>query len=191
MLFRSDYPIEPTHSLIQPLAHIEHINEDSHRREEEIHLYFSQEEILPECDSDYETSPSIVDVDSCQVTIEFCSFPSIVSNPLSLEPPPHVDHLVNDKNVLSWGDVESYDFLGIDHLLSHDKAQVGLFLLKFISPYYVVLAHLLFRVNIWWNWIEIMCRLMVGVQRFWWKDPLILNFKKRKKWRVFSILVVC
>ena len=83
--------------------------------------------------------------------------------------------------MLSWGDVESYDFLGVDYLLSHDTVQLGTFLFKFKSPYYVVIAHMLVRVNIWSNWIEIMCRLMVGAQLFWWKDPLILNFKKRKK----------
>ena len=112
-----DYPIEPTHSLIQPLAHIEHINEDSHKREEEIHLCFFQKEILPECDLDYETSPFVVDVDPCQVTIESCSFSSVVSTPLSLDPPLYVNNFVNNKNVLSWEDVEFYDFLGVGLLV--------------------------------------------------------------------------
>ena len=104
--------------------------------------------------------------------------------------PPHVDHLKNDKNVLSWGDVESCDFLGIEHLLSHDTVRIGPFLLKFISPYHVIVAHLLVGFNILWGWIVVnMYRLMVCVLRFWWKDPLILNFKKRKKWRVIRIII--
>ena len=184
-----DDPIESTHSFIEPLTHIEHFNEDSHRREEEIHLCFSQEKILPECDSDYKTSPFVVDVDPCQVTIESCSFSSVVSTPLSCDPPPQDDNFVNDKNVLSWGDIESYDFVGIDYLLSHNTVQIGTFLLNFISPYYVVIAHLFVGVNMCWNWIETMCRVVVSVLRFWWKDPLILNFKKRKKWRVIRIIV--
>ena len=93
---------------------------------------------------------------------------------------------------LSWGDIESYDFLGVDYLLSYDTVQLGTFLLKFVSPYYVVIVHLLVGFNTLWGWIVVnMYRLMVCVLRFWWKDPLILNFKKRKKWRVFSILIVC
>ena len=133
--FFQDDPIERTYSLIEPLIHIEHINEDSHRREEEIHLYLSQEETVPECDSDYETSimkiqhllesPSVVDLDSCTVNIESCLSQSIDSNPLSQEPPPHVNHLENDKNVLSWGDIETYDFIGVKHLLSHDTVRIG------------------------------------------------------------------
>ena len=107
-----------------------------------------------------------MDLIPCQVDIESCSCTSFASNSLSLEPPSHVDHCANDKNVSSWGDVEAYDFIGVGLLLSHDC---------------VVIAHLLVRINIFWVWIENMYRLVVGVQTFWWKDPLILNFKKRKK----------
>ena len=188
-----DQSIKLTDSPIESPANIEHINEDSYRREEEeIHLCLSQEETLPEYDSNYETSimeiqhllesPSVVDLDPCQVDIESCSSQFVDSNPLTLEPPPHVDNCVNEKNMLSWRDVESYDFLGVDHLLSHDTVQLGTFLLKFISPYYVVIAHLLVGFNTLWGWIvDNTFKLIVGVRLFWWKDPLILNFKKRKK----------
>ena len=59
----------------------------------------------------------------------------------------------------------SYDFLGVDLLLSHRRVWIGLFLFKLLCPYYVDMASLLVGVVIVRNYFENIYRLMVGADR--------------------------
>ena len=188
-----DDSIELTNSPVEPLAPVEHIDEDFHRREEESQLCLTPEDTLLECDLNCETSIiqaenlldslPVMDLDLCQDNIESCFSPSSASISLSIEPPSYVEPYVNEKNVLSWGDVGSYDFLGIDHLLSHDRVWIGSFLVKNIYPCYVDGAPLLVKIIVLWGWMQDMHKLMVGAQGFCGQNLLIINYKKRKKRR--------
>ena len=58
----------------------------------------------------------------------------------------------------------SYDFLGVDILLSHRRVWIRSFLFKHLCPYYVDIASLLVGVVIVWNYFENIHRLMVGAK---------------------------
>ena len=78
----------------------------------------------------------------------------------------------------------SYDFFGVDLLLSHHhRIWIGPFLFKHLCPYYVDMASLLVGVGIVRNYFENIHRLMVGAKQSRWEDLLLTNYKKRKKMR--------
>ena len=145
-----------------------------------------------ECDLDYEKSimeiknlldtPHDMDLEVWKANSESCS-PTSTSEPLLIEPPPHVDHFVDVKDMLGIEGLASYDFLGVDLLLSHHRIWIGPFLFKHLCPYYV--TSLLVGVVIVRNYFENIYRLMVGAKQSRWKDLLLINYKKRKKDEIY------
>ena len=82
----------------------------------------------------------------------------------------------------------SYDFLGVDLLLSHHhKVWIGPFLFKHLCPYCVDMTSQLVGVVIVGNCFENIYMLMVGAKQSRWKDLLLINYKKRKKMRSISM----
>ena len=110
-------------------------------------------------------TPHDMDLDLWKVNIESCS-PTSTSELLLIEPPPHIDPFVDVKNMLGVEGLASYDFLGVDILLSHHRIWIGPFLFKHLCPYYVDVASLLVEVVIVQNIFENIHRLMVGAKRF-------------------------
>ena len=123
-------------------------------------------------------TPHDMDLYLWKVNSKSCSSPTSTSEPLLIEPLPRVDPYVDVNNVLGVEGLGSYDFLGVDWLLSHHKIWIGLFLFKHLCPYYVDVASLLFGVVIVRNCFENIHRLMVGAKRSCWEDLLIINYKK-------------
>ena len=129
-------------------------------------------------------NPHDMDLDLWKVNSESCSSSTSTSEPLLIEPLTHVDPYVDVKNMLGVESIGSYDFLGVDLLLSHHhRVWIGPFLFKHLCPYYVDMASLLVGVGIVRNYFENIHRLMVGAKQSRWEDLLLTNYKKRKKMR--------
>ena len=94
-------------------------------------------------------TPHDMDLDLWKVNSESCSSSTSTSEPLLIDPLTHVDPYVDVKNMLGVESLGSYDFLGVDLLLSHHhRVWIEPFLFKHLCPYYVDMASLLVGVVI-------------------------------------------
>ena len=75
-------------------------------------------------------APHDIDLDLGKVNIESCSSSTSTSEPLLIELLTHVDPYVDVKNMLGVESLGSYDFFGVDLLLSHHRIWIWPFLFK-------------------------------------------------------------
>ena len=87
------------------------------------------------------------------------------------------------QNILGGEGRELVDFVGIDHLLSHNRVWIDSFLYDQTYPYSVDIVYSLVGVIMLRGCNENMQEFMVGTKGFCGQTLQIINYKKRKKRR--------